>query len=540
MEINKNNRQDAKLIWPLLYFIFFLTPSFGQQFLNPYFIGAPNADATILDVIQTEDTTYLYGTYKNAMSVDGIEIGHHNMLDVFLVKRVNGVAEWVFYGGSNGVDEAGGMGIDADQNIVIGGSFWNEAMFGSTTLISSGSSKAIFVLRISPDGQLIDPYVINGTGTKNIAGIAIVDEDIYVNGDFGGTLFTSITEAIAQAELDIFLLKLNKAGDAEWISHYGIEGKNDAIDFSWQEDQEQFIVSGQMNGTIAIPGDTIQTNTFDEDVYVAAFDKQGQGKWISKAGGQYDDFTNAHCTDDEGNIYLTGTYRGIINLDDGTQINTGGILNVDSYIIKFDASGNNLWAHSLGGTPSTEVGTDISFGNNKIYWTGYYSDLFSIDQIVYSQPTGVFSGAVGVFDKDGQINNGFSVNSTTIVVPLGILPVDENAILYGDFSGRISLDQEYDLGDKIYGFAVELRDIKVSTLDHRKTGIAVFPNPVGEILNIKFEGLAQDVTLYNVAGKVMYNSEEKRLEHQIDVSRMVDGIYFWSSDAGYSGKVVKK
>ena len=143
-------------------------------------------------------------------------------------------------------------------------------------------------------------------------------------------------------------MKLDRQGFEPWIQKFGLEGIHTTADLSWDPLNEQFIISGNFIGFTAVAGDTIQTNTFDEDLFVIATSILGEGLWIQKAGGQREDINLDLCLDPDGNIFLTGWYRGIINFSDGSQINTGGIMNSDAYLIKYSPSGQLLWARTVG------------------------------------------------------------------------------------------------------------------------------------------------------------------------------------------------
>src|SRR4028119_514970 len=83
----------------------------------------------------------------------------------------------------------------------------------------------------------------------------------------------------------------------------------------------------------------------------------------------------AVAVDASGNTYVTGSYQYTADLDPGAGVanftSSGGTQ--DIFIAKFDASGNYLWAKSIGGT-----GTDITYGialdaSANIYITGYFA-----------------------------------------------------------------------------------------------------------------------------------------------------------------------
>ena len=95
--------------------------------------------------------------------------------------------------------------------------------------------------------------------------------------------------------------------------------------------------------------------------------------WATSTGGIFSDISAGITIGSLGNVYSTGSYRGTADFDPGvgtfTMTSNGG---EDIYIQKLDASGNFIWAKSLGGTLG-DNGLSISadaFGN--IYVCGNF------------------------------------------------------------------------------------------------------------------------------------------------------------------------
>jgi len=312
MEKYKTNSICMIWFWCTVYFLCVIPSGHAQFFTDSYIVDGADSNVSIQDVLIDGDTTYIYGTYTSAMNIEDISLSHVGEADIFLLKRVNEEIEWAFFGGSAGNDFVANIALDNSNKVYIGGSFTNEAQFGDITLNSSGSSRAIFTIGLSSGGEILEHHIVNGTGSKNLIGVASLDNQIYLAGSFGGTLFIDDIDAVSTSEQDIFLMKLPVTNNPAWIRNYGIEGKTDAVDFSWSEAGAQFIISGHFDDKLSVGEDSIQTNTFDEDLFLAAFFTDGTGKWLRKLGAQFDDFNEAHTSDEEGNIYLTGEYRGII------------------------------------------------------------------------------------------------------------------------------------------------------------------------------------------------------------------------------------
>ena len=103
-------------------------------------------------------------------------------------------------------------------------------------------------------------------------------------------------------------------------------------------------------------------------------------EWAKSIGGIFDDVGYSITADTYGNVYLTGSYMDTVDFDPSAGIfnltSNGGS---DVFIQKLDASGNFIWAKSMGGTSydySHSITTDAS-GN--VYVTGRFLDTVDFD-----------------------------------------------------------------------------------------------------------------------------------------------------------------
>jgi len=95
--------------------------------------------------------------------------------------------------------------------------------------------------------------------------------------------------------------------------------------------------------------------------------------WARSSGSVSNDYSNAVCTDVDGNVYMTGTFQGsTITFGEYTLNNTSeGFL--DFFVVKYDAQGNVIWAISDGGAAD-----DFAYGicvdpSGNICITGHYN-----------------------------------------------------------------------------------------------------------------------------------------------------------------------
>ncbi len=116
-------------------------------------------------------------------------------------------------------------------------------------------------------------------------------------------------------------------------------------------------------------------------------------------GGAGDDKIYDICLDNAGNKYIAGTFKETLDFGNGVAITA--IDNADGFIAKYDASGNALWAHSMGATLTDycdAIAVD-SAGNVITSARFYKTIIFGSDTLT---STGSWDIAVVKFDSDGN------------------------------------------------------------------------------------------------------------------------------------------
>jgi hypothetical protein len=94
--------------------------------------------------------------------------------------------------------------------------------------------------------------------------------------------------------------------------------------------------------------------------------------WAQGAGNISSEYSNAVCTDAKGNVYATGTFQGSSITFGSYTLNNAGTGTLDIFVVKYDASGNILWAKSMGGTHYDYAYGICTDANSNVYVTGYF------------------------------------------------------------------------------------------------------------------------------------------------------------------------
>lgn len=252
-------------------------------------------------------------------------------------------------------------------------------------------------------------------------------------------------------QASMFLLKLDAQGNFVWARMIpGVQngmytkGANLAVDAAGN-----IYATGVFNGTIDFdPGAGVfnLTSSGPRDIYVMKFDPQGNFVWAGGIVGGYIEWPEI-CASTQGNVYLTAYYSGTLDADPGAGVtplvNPNGT-NSDFFIIKLDASGNFLWAHTLG-SATAEYSTSIHVDAlDNVYTTGWYSGTVDFDPgaNVFNL-TSVGSSDVFILRLDPQGNFMWakSIGGTNMDLSATVLPDPfGNVYVSGVFRGTCDFD----------------------------------------------------------------------------------------------------
>ena len=256
----------------------------------------------------------------------------------------------------------------------------------------------------------------------------------------GGYIMVGTTYSFGAGMFDVYLVKTDASGNQEWDNTFGGSG----FDYAYSVQQT-------MDGGYIMAGHTDSYGDGSEDAYLIKADASGNQTWYNTFGGSGWDnaYTVRQATD--GGYIVAGT----------TDSYGAGSENV--YLIKTDASGNQTWYNTFGGisdeyaysVKQTTDGGYIMAGETSSYGAGSYDFyLIKTDASGNQEWDKTFggSGYEAAYGAQQTMDGGYIMAGTTDSFGAGLRDV---YLLQTDASGN----QEWDktIGGSYHDFAYSVQ-----------------------------------------------------------------------------------
>jgi hypothetical protein len=350
-------------------------------------------------------TIYGHGTdlynFGNSITVKG---AFDNWGNVVIVKYNSaGDAQWA----KSTVEAPGeshfsGVAIASSGDIYAVGNIQSSTdpyNFGpSVTVTAGGSGLSALIVKYNSSGDAQwARSTVSGASWSPFNGVAVASSgDIYAVGSIFGTgpykFSDSVTVSGDYSGNNVSIVKYNSSGDAQWAKST-VEGSDESLFYGVAVD-----LSGNIYAVGLIAGngpykfsDSVPVNgdNSDGNIVIVKYNSAGDAQWAKSTikGPDYSDFYGT-AVDPSGNVYAVGYIGGTGQYDFGNSVTvSGGDSDSNSFIVKYNSSGDAQWAKSTVATPTE---SDSGFNGVTVDSSGN----------VY---------AVGVIDGQGEFDFGDNV-----------------------------------------------------------------------------------------------------------------------------------
>ena len=326
---------------------------------------------------------YLSASYNSTFDIDPDTTVYYlnatGSRNIFVLK-LNSDGQFIWAKGmpGSGYVTPKSISVGGDGSIATSGFFSGTFDFdpdplGTLNLTSNGSDD-IYVVKLNPSGDLIWAKSIGGSGIDWCYSVAMDNSgNVFTTGRFQQTVdfdpgpsnyfLTSV------GSNDRFTLKLDSSGNFSWVETIGGTGGGDGYSITTDKNGNVY-TTGNFSGFAYLnPGSgglSLNSNG-GSDLFIVKYDLNGNPYWAINIGSNGTDKGYAIEADDNGSIYVTGSYNSNVDFDPGigTYYPPTGYAN-DAYILKLKGCD-----HSYSSISETSC-VSYYFNNTELTQSGIY------------------------------------------------------------------------------------------------------------------------------------------------------------------------
>lgn len=285
---------------------------------------------TFYDVTVLDDNFYIAVGYSNSTDIDGLPISGEN--DGIIVKfDKEGNIIWKKTFGGSDYDYI--MSVDnIDNNIIFVGEFRSVDIDGLT---NNGDSDA-FMVKMDQNGNIIWQKSWGGSDSDYFMSVKVsISGDVFAGGGFSSDDLEEITH---NGTGDSIIIKYNDNGEIIWQKSFGGNSSDSLFALDVNDNGDVYATgysySTKLRGTV---------NRNDCYGFVLKYDKDGNFIYERTLGAGYGTTFRDISIDYDGNVIVVGGANGL-EYDGITSLG-----NTDSYIVKYDSSGEMIFIKNWGG-----------------------------------------------------------------------------------------------------------------------------------------------------------------------------------------------
>ena len=212
-------------------------------------------------------------------------------------------------------------------------------------------------------------------------------------------------------------------------------------------------------------------------MFVAKYDTNGSFLWVKSVGGVFATWGSDLETDENGKIYITGSYYQSLDIDPSSNEYNLTSTGLALFFSKYTENGDLLWARNIPNCTNLGEATDIDLSDDgDIYISGYFGNTLDFDvgagtyNLVPTTATDRYfakytNGGDFIWANRIDVNANFALESSRSIE----MAVDEqeNLFIIGDFKGNV----DFDAGTGIYQLTASAGDYSTFICKYDSNGL---------------------------------------------------------------------
>ncbi|WP_341902267.1 T9SS type A sorting domain-containing protein [Fluviicola taffensis] len=547
-----------------LHILFLLTFQIGTTIAQtPEFEWVHTHGSTLDDMggaitTDAQNNVYISGYFTGDVDFDpgaGITTLSSGSSSIGFIQKMNanGDLVWAKPFPQGGYSSIGSIVTDQSGNLILAGFFSGNLTFstsnGTQTIESIGYQDA-FIAKMDGSGNFVWVKSFGYVNQDDAISKIQLDEvgNIYSTGYFYGTCDFdpgpgTANLSSAGGSMDIFVQKLTAAGDYIWAKKIGAGGFD--MGLALDVKGSTIALTGWFQNNVDFdPSPTtysiINTQGYG-DIYLLSLTTDGDFNWVKSFGSSMGDKGIDVAIANNGQIYLTGTFDAVIDLDPGTGTSLFTPVNSSAFfVLQLTDSGDLNWAKAFTGANWQGSNALALHPTNGVVIAAGFSGTCDFDPgNGVSNLTAVGGGdaALVYLDQNGNYiwAGSYGNNDPNTLLGDGVpdISIDNLGNFYatGFFYDTVDFDCGTGIAEAVTAgsydiYILKLNSSTLSVSENALNDFKLYPNPANEQLSISVTGLNNcHVTICNSLGTIVLEKDISDAETQLDIRSLSAGSY---------------
>lgn len=234
-------------------------------------LGGSGSSSAWAIATDKQSQVFITGIFDGQIVIGAATLTSRGSSDVFVARfDAAGKALWARQAGGTENDNGYGLGTDGQGNVYVCGIFGGKAIFGTTTLSSSDYSN-MFVAKYTGSGKLQWALSPGGKNDSHANSLAVDGAgNAYLTGAYEGQAVFGTTTLGSSGNREVFVAKYNALGKAQWALKAKGTATGEGIHV---DEQGQVYVTGRFSQLVFFGGTPLKSvpgvnNTIPPDVFV--------------------------------------------------------------------------------------------------------------------------------------------------------------------------------------------------------------------------------------------------------------------------------
>lgn len=344
-------------------------------------------------LIDEDNTIYLGGSFSRQIQDEKQPAVSAGKQDMFVAAwSENHKKKWLWTAGNKGNDKITAMVLLPEKTILIAGNTSSGTKLGKHIITDAG--KFLFLAKLNNKGECFWSKTLEYTKSASLSLLkADTDDNIYAVGTYSDSLKVGEKNLLAKGKRDIFILKINSSGEVDRLISLGNDSDECPSALATDSNEQVYLA---FNFTSAFTIQDIRLQVANEEIEkntcLVQFDSDLKLKWHKLLSALSSVNITSLQVDWQNRIYLIGSFSPDLSIENENLVSHG---NSDIFLARFNSYGEELLLKQFGSPKAEYAGSLLSDKLGGIILTGAFNDTMQIDSIQLC--------------FDGTFSNGFVV-----------------------------------------------------------------------------------------------------------------------------------